>query len=176
MKLPIAYYGDPVLRKKGSPVAEINDEIRTLVQDMIETLIDHGNGIGLAAPQVHRSLTLFITRIPYQEEDETWNDGEIRVYINPKIISVSEELFIREEGCLSIPGIYGEVVRPLSVKITATDLDGKAFEGEFTGLEARCILHENDHINGVLFIDRIRGKARKDLEHKLQSVKKKYNS
>lgn len=174
MKLPFAYYGQPVLRKKGAPIIEINEEIRTLVHDMEETLIAHGNGIGLAAPQVFQSLALFITRVPYEEDDGTWNEGTLRVFINPKIISVSPDLYAREEGCLSIPGVYGEVVRPVSVKIAATDLEGKPFEGEFTGLEGRCILHENDHINGVLFIDRIRGKERKDLEPKLQTVKKKY--
>jgi peptide deformylase len=175
MKLPFAYYGQPVLRKKGAPINEINEEIRTLVEKMRQTLIEHGNGIGLAAPQVYQSLALFITQVPFEEEDGTWNEGVFRVFINPKIISVSEELYAREEGCLSIPGVYGEVVRPKSVKITATDINGSTFEGEFTGLEGRCILHENDHINGVLFIDRIRGKARKDLEPKLQAVKKKYS-
>lgn len=175
MKLPFAYYGQPVLRKKGTPVTEINEEIRNLVQDMVQTLIEHGNGIGLAAPQVFQSLALFITHVPFEEEDGKWNEGVLRVFINPKIISVSEDLYAREEGCLSIPGVYGEVVRPGSVRISATDLDGNTFEGEFSGLEGRCILHENDHINGVLFIDRIRGKARKDLEPKLQAVKKKYS-
>ena len=175
MKLPLAYYGNPILRKKGAPVLEITDEIRNLVNDMAETLYDHENGIGLAAPQVHQSLALFITRIPYRDEDGTWHDGEVQVFINPKILSVSDELSIREEGCLSIPGIYGEVVRPHSVRVTATDLEGNTFEMEESGLGARCILHENDHINGVLFFDRMHGKARKNLEPKLQAIKKKYN-
>ncbi len=176
MKLTMAYFGNPILRKKGEKITEINDNIQALVQDMIETLATQGTGIGLAAPQVQHSLALFITKVPIEQPDGKWSEGTLRVFINPKIISVSPEMGIREEGCLSIPGVYGEVVRPLVVRITATDLDGNIFEGEFTGLEGRCILHENDHINGVLFIDRIRGKERKALEKKLQEIKKKYAS
>jgi peptide deformylase len=175
MKLPLAYYGEGILRKKGAPVTEITDEIRALVKDMEETLSHHGTGIGLAAPQVKQSLSLFIIKVPERQEDGSWIEGKVRVFINPKIISVSSELNVREEGCLSIPGIYAEVVRPVSVKIRATDLDGNVFEEEFTGLEGRCVLHENDHINGVLFVDRIRGKERNVLEPKLQAIKKKYS-
>jgi peptide deformylase len=173
MKLSLAYYGDPILRKKGSPVVEINDEIRQLVADMIETM-EANNGIGLAAPQVHRSLALFITSVPLEGPDDTSIPGTLRVFINPKIISYSKEQWECSEGCLSIPLLYGSVNRPLKVTVQATDLDGREFIQEFEGLEAHAVMHENDHINGVLFIDRIRGKERKELEPQLREVKKKY--
>lgn len=177
MELPLAYYGDPVLRKKVCPVEEITDEIRQLAQDMIDTMRAN-NGIGLAAPQVHRSLALFVTETPIPSKDEAtgemnWLPGPVRVYVNPKIIAYSQEQWTNEEGCLSIPGIYGPVTRPVAIKIQATDLDGKEIEEEFQWLDARCIMHENDHINGVLFIDRLHGKERTEVEPKLRALKKK---
>ena len=174
MKLPLAYYGNPILRKKGAPIESINDEIRQLVKDMIDTIIEH-NGIGLAAPQVHRSLALFITSVPVEQPDGNWLPGELRVFINPKILSIAEEKSTRSEGCLSLPTIYAEVNRPVKIRIRATDLEGNDFEEEFSDLAARCIMHENDHINGVLFVDRVQGKERKELEPKLKEIKKKYN-
>lgn len=178
MKLPLAYYGNPILRKKTSRVNEITDEIRQLVSDMVETMHEY-NGIGLAAPQVSRSLSLFITDVPIEidegKEEPRLEPGKLRVYINPKILSYSKEHWPRGEGCISIPGIYGEVVRPVSIIVEATNLDGKLFEEEYSWLEARAIMHENDHINGVLYIDRMHGKARKDMDRYLTAIKKKYS-
>ncbi len=174
MKLELAYYGNPFLRKKCKPVEEINDEVRELVENMVETLIEN-NGIGLAAPQVKRDLRLFITAVPHELPDGNWEQGELLVFINPEIISYSEETDDRQEGCLSIPKLYGTVNRPVSIVIRATDINGKEFEREFEGLQARCCLHENDHINGVLYIDRMKGKERKTLDPKLREIKKKYS-
>lgn len=174
MKLPLAYFGNPILRKKCERVAEITPDIRQLVNDMEETMIAH-DGIGLAAPQVHHSLAIFITCVPIQDdENQQGQSGELRVFINPKILEYSDEQWIRGEGCLSIPGIYGSVIRPMHIKVEATDLDGKIFVEDFSGLQARAILHENDHINGVLFIDRVRGKERKEMEQPLKDLKKKF--
>lgn len=175
MKLRLAYYGHPVLRTKCAPVAEINDDIRTLVQDMVEALIEY-NGIGLAAPQIHRPIRLFITAVPIEQPDGKWAPGTLRIFINPEIIWLSEEQDVKSEGCLSIPSLHGDVIRPIEIKVRATDLDGNEFELELKDLEARCFLHENDHINGVLFIDRIQGKERKLLDPKLKEIKKKYSS
>lgn len=172
MKLKLAYYGNPILRKKASPVVEINDELLKFVKDMEETMIAH-DGYGLAAPQVERSIALFMINIS-KRIDSKLVPGITYVFINPKILNYSEEVTIRGEGCLSIPGVYGEVIRPALVKIQATGLDGKIFEKEFKGIEARAILHENDHINGVLFIDRIHGKERQSLEPELKALKKKF--
>lgn len=175
MKLPLAYFGNPILRKKCERVNEITPDIRQFVADMEETMIAH-DGIGLAAPQVHRSLAIFITCVPIQLSNEREAPGQLRVFINPKILEYSEEEWVRGEGCLSIPGIYGSVIRPEHIKVEAMDLDGKTFVQEFRGLEARAIMHENDHINGVLFIDRVRGKERQLLEQPLKEIKKKFSA
>lgn len=174
MKLPIAYYGDPVLRKKCERINEINDDIRQLVDDMVETM--HANdGMGLAAPQVHRSLTLFLTCVPILGEDGKFKQGNLRIFLNPKILAYSEDKWTHDEACISIPKLYGHVTRPVRISIEATDLDGNTFQEEFTGLDARVFLHENDHINGVLYIDRMHGKERQELEPYLRELKKRFS-
>lgn len=174
MKRSLAYYGHPVLRKKGAPISEITEEIRQLVADMFETMEAH-NGCGLAAPQIFESLNLFITCIPRYQADGSMIKGEGRVFINPKIAHYSKEEWACSEACLSIPGLQGQVSRPLKVTIQATDLDGKNFIEEFTEYDAHVIMHENDHINGVLYIDRLPPKKKKEIENKLREIKKKYN-
>ena len=173
-KLPLAYYGDGVLRKKTQQVSEITPEICQLVEDMVETMRSH-DGIGIAAPQVHHSHAIFVTEVPIEDSDDenSWTPGPLLVFINPKIVGYSEQLWIRGEGCLSIPGVYGEVVRPVTITVQAMDLEGHSFEMECSWLQARAILHENDHLNGVLFIDRIQGKARQELDGELTQLKKK---
>jgi peptide deformylase len=180
MKLRLAYYGDSILRKKATPIAEINDAIRQLVADMVETMDAH-NGCGLAAPQVHQSIRLFITCIPEYIEDKEEKSGykmipgPLRVFINPKIIAYSDECQTDDEGCLSIPDLRGEVTRPLKITIEATDLEGNTFTEDFVEFEARAIMHENDHINGVLYIDRLSPKRKKEFEAPLREIKRKYS-
>lgn len=174
MILKLAYYGNPILRKKCRAVDSINDEIRNLIEDMVETMIEH-NGIGLAAPQVNRDLRIFITAVPVELSNDEWEKGELLVFINPKIVSVSKESAIRQEGCLSIPKVYGDVSRPTRITIQAQDINGNSFEREYTGLQARCCLHENDHLNGVLYLDRMLEKERKLLNPLLKKVKDQYN-
>jgi peptide deformylase len=173
MKLPIAYYGNPILRKKAPQVEKIDAKMHQLVNDMIETMAAH-NGIGLAAPQVHHSLALFIIHVTKDDSEDTWTKGGLYVFFNPKIISFSEELWDCSQGCLSIPKVYGTVTRPLKIVVEATNLQGERFTEEFVGLEAHVIMHENDHINGVLFIDRMKGKERQAIEPLLREIKKKY--
>lgn len=175
MLLKLAYYGNPVLRKKGEPVKEITDEIRKLVADMLETMHTE-DGIGLAAPQVFKSLALFVTCVPNYVDEKTVIPGVERVFINPKILSYSDVTDNLTEGCLSIPKLYGHVIRPIKIVVEAMDLDGKIFTQEFVNYEARCILHENDHINGKLFIDRLDSEERQLFEPKLREIKKKYSS
>ncbi len=172
MILPIAYYGESILRKKTEPVKEINSNLSQLVADMIETMYAK-DGIGLAAPQVHQSLSLFVTCVPSYVDEKTIIPGKERVFINPKILSYSDELITLQEGCLSIPQLYGYVTRPLKIIVEAMDLDGKTFTQEFFDYEARCVMHENDHINGKLFIDRLDSKEREIIEPKLREIKKK---
>jgi peptide deformylase len=174
MKLPLAYFGDSVLRKKTSPISEIDQTIHQLVEDMAETM-EANNGCGLAAPQVHLPLSLFITCIPRYVDEDTVLPGELRIFINPKIIGYSPEVWPCEEGCLSIPGLRETVVRPLKVTIEATNLEGIVFVEEFVGFDAHVIMHENDHINGVLYIDRLPPKRKKEIESYLREIKKKYS-
>lgn len=175
MELPLSYYGDPVLRKKCQPVDEITDEIKKLIEDMVDTM-EANNGIGLAAPQVGKDHRIFVTLVPMVDETGEYGPGQLRVFVNPEILEYSEEKTQITEGCLSIPTVHGEVIRPYRVKVKALDVDGQEFVGEYEGLEAHCVLHENDHINGVLFVDRIRGKERKALESQLRKVKDQYYS
>lgn len=174
MKLKLAYYGNPVLRKKATLINEITPEIKQLVEDMIEAM-DEKDGIGIAAPQVNFSLALFLTRVPLEKDSEK-NQGEVRIFINPKILNYSEESDSFSEGCLSIPKLYGDVTRPIYIKVEATDLEGNRFTENFSGLAARVIMHENDHINGVLFIDRLDPKEKKLNELKLREIKKRYHT
>jgi len=179
MKLDLAYLGNPILRKKGTKVSQITPEIVQLITDMTETMIAH-NGIGLAAPQVNKSLALFITQVPIKvsedPEDHEWEEGDLRVFINPKILDHSPETWVRDEGCLSIPGVYGNVERPVKIRIQATDLKGNLFEEVLDWLPARAFMHENDHINGILFLDRLDKEERRQLDHEISEVKKKYRS
>ncbi len=174
MKLPLAYYGNPILRKKTKPIEKITAEVCQLVKNMEETLVDV-KGVGLAAPQVHQNISLFITMIPKMVDDEVISPGTLRVFINPKILSFSKEIWTCQEGCLSIPEFWDEVPRPHSVVMQATNLEGEIFEEEFKEFEAHVIMHENDHLNGVLFIDRLPLKRKKEIEKDLKKIKKNFS-
>ena len=141
-KIKIVKFGDETLRKISRPVEEITPRIRTLIDDMIETMRDAG-GCGLAAPQVG-----VLRRIAVIEIEE----GKVYVLINPKIIAFSGEQR-EEEGCLSNPGAYGKTKRPKYVKVRAMDRNGKLYDLEGEGLLARAICHECDHLDGKLYTD-----------------------
>ena len=173
MILELRYYGDPILRQVAKPVEEITDEIRTICQDMIETM-NHHNGIGLAAPQVGHLLRIFVSNVDYEDEEGELHLCEPIVYINPILTAPSDAYVERSEGCLSIPKLYASVVRPLSIHLEATDLNGNLFQEECYGYQARNRMHENDHLNGVLFIDRIKGKRRTLLEPSLLRIRQQY--
>lgn len=167
MNLPLRYYGDPILRKKSAPITEITEKIRELIDNMIETM-DANNGIGLAAIQVGYPLLLFVLRrYLYLADGQGRLSDEAYVYVNPKIIDHSPENRSQAEMCLSIPNIELDIVRPDSITIVSSQLhpnnfgpvrtqklDGGQLTEELTGINARVALHENDHLNGVLFIDR----------------------
>ena len=142
---------DKQLRLVSKAIEKITPEIRKLVDDMFETMYD-APGIGLAAIQVAQPLRLITMDLAKRDENgET--EKKPRVFINPEILSHSEEMSVYEEGCLSIPEYYEEVERPAKVRVRFTDLDGKVHEEDAEGLYATCIQHEIDHLNGVLFID-----------------------
>lgn len=139
----IVLQGDEVLTKVCRPVTEFNDRLHTLLDDMTETLLDSG-GVGLAAPQVGVLRRVCVV----QNEDD-----EIIELINPEIIETEgEETAL--EGCLSVPGKYGEVTRPYYVRVRAQDRNGEWFEAEDEGLTARCFCHEIEHLDGHLFVER----------------------
>ena len=141
----ILTYPDPRLRTLAKPVEQVDDTIKTLIEDMIETMYA-ADGIGLAASQVDEHVQLVVMDLS-KERDAP------RVFINPKITVLDEEKLPYEEGCLSVPGIYDEVERPREIKIEALDREGNPFTEVASGLLAVCIQHEMDHLNGKLFVD-----------------------
>jgi peptide deformylase len=160
MKLEIRTYGDPVLRAPTARVAAVNDDIRRLIADMIETMHE-AQGIGLAAPQVGRSLALCVIDLP--ADYDTTEDGRRLnpdaamplVLLNPEIVSASNKTDEHEEGCLSFPGLRGNIERPTEIALRYMDEFGASHEKTFVDFLARVIQHEVDHLNGVLFIDRM---------------------
>lgn len=146
---PLIILPDPLLRQQSKPIEQVDAEITRLADDMLETMYD-APGIGLAAIQIgvpRRMLVIDISR-----EDE---DRKPIVFINPEILTVSDDVSTYEEGCLSIPDYYAEVERPAALTLAYIDRDGKKQTLEADGLLATCLQHEIDHLNGVLFIDHI---------------------
>ncbi|MDR3466644.1 MAG: peptide deformylase [Xanthobacteraceae bacterium] len=139
---------DKQLRLVSKPVETVTAQIRKLADDMFETMYD-APGIGLAAIQIAEPVRLITMDLAKKTDEER----QPRAFINPEVLSASEEMSVYEEGCLSIPEYYEEVERPATVRIRYTDLDGKVHEEEASGLFATCIQHEIDHLNGVLFVD-----------------------
>jgi len=135
---------DPILRKKTREVKEINEKIKIIVEDMIETMYIE-KGVGLAAPQVGILKKIFVIDI--------YDETGVKVFINSKITKMSGEVE-GEEGCLSIPGKIGKVMRPEKITVTALNLEGEEFTMEAEGFLARAICHESDHLDGILYIDK----------------------
>lgn len=144
--LDIRLYGDPVLRRKAEPIEVIDAEIRTLAADMIETMYE-ADGVGLAAPQVGLPLRILVADAERADEEKA-----ARVFINPEILEKGGEWKF-EEGCLSIPGIRADVVRPERIVVRYLDLDGAEHVEEMNEMWARVLQHEIDHLDGKLFID-----------------------
>jgi peptide deformylase len=146
--MEILTLGNDVLRQKAAPVEDIKRgplKCREIAQEMFEAL-KIGKGVGLAGPQIGLMYQIFVVNI----------EGDVpRVFINPSIVETSQETAKFEEGCLSIPGIWADVIRPKTVKVQAWDEKGRSFTLEADGLLARVVLHECDHLEGVLFIDRL---------------------
>ncbi len=178
MVLDIKQYGDPILRKKCRRVDEVTDEIHQLAEDMIETMID-ASGVGLAAPQIGIDLRLAVVDVSHDPESISYLkvDGKVAsledlmplVFINPELEFGTEKEASRE-GCLSIQGIQSEVKRPMDVVATLELLDGKTIQIETDGLLARAIQHETDHLNGVLFTDRVPPATKISLKRKLRRL------
>jgi peptide deformylase len=180
MILPILQYGDPILRAKGRQIEEIDDRIRELAASMIETM-HAAHGIGLAAQQVGEDLQLTVLDVSAVEDrpsmlkvDGTDVDPKTAmplVLINPDI-ELLGDTEVGVEGCLSFPEITGDIERAQSVRVRAQNLEGDTIEFEAGGLLARAIQHEHDHLNGILFIDRMRSAAKAALSSRLRRLQK----
>lgn len=161
----IRLYGDPVLRRRSEPVDEIDDEIRDTVAGLIAT-VDEAEGLGLAAPQIGISRRVIVV-----VEPDGNGHRKHHAVINPEIVSACGE-DVNEEGCLSIPGIFAKVKRPQSVALKGRDPSGRDVSIEAKGLMARAFAHEIDHLDGILFTDRISMVKRSLLKRKLNEIRK----
>lgn len=142
--MDLVFYPHEVLRQRATPVESVTPEIRDALREMVP-LMERSRGVGLAAPQVGLSQRFFVVKL---QDDPLY-------FINPELVATSHETGVYEEGCLSLPGIWAEVVRPLAVTIQAINLKGRPFQLKADGFLARVIQHELDHLNGVLFTDRL---------------------
>lgn len=157
--LPILSFPDPRLRTKAKPVEQVNDEIRQLAADMLETMYA-APGIGLAASQVDRHIQLIVMDLSEEK-------NEPKVYINPKITPLTDETQPYEEGCLSVPQVFDKVDRPARVRIESLDLEGNQVSIDADGLLAVCIQHEMDHLDGKLFVDYLSPLKRQRIREKI---------
>jgi peptide deformylase len=160
---PIVIYGDPVLREVSKPVDRVDQQVKDLVSDMLDTL-RKARGLGLAAVQIGVPKRIFLVDLSAVNAKES-----LRVFINPEIIATSGEAEM-EEGCLSFPDLYQKITRPANVTVRALDADGKPFEMSVDGLSARAILHEYDHLEGKLFIDYLSPLTRQLLKGRLKKL------
>jgi peptide deformylase len=173
-----------VLKKIAEPVPQVSDELRKLMDDMLETMYA-APGIGLAAPQVGESLRVLVLDVDQKGEDDEKEEGapddglpkvrkpgKPQFFVNPEIIWSSEESNIYDEGCLSVPGQYAEVERPKRVRVKFLGYDGKQQEIEADGLLATCLQHEMDHLNGILFVDHLSTLKRDMVMRKLRKFTK----
>ncbi len=162
-RLTILEYPDPRLRTIAQPVAVVDDDLRTLIDDMLETMYA-SNGVGLAATQVNVHRRLLVADVS-EERDQP------RVFVNPEVV-VRDQVGIMQEGCLSVPGIYDDVERAQHVLVRALGRDGEPFELEADGLLAVCIQHEIDHLDGKLFVDYLSELKRQRIRKKLEKERR----
>jgi peptide deformylase len=168
--LQIITYPHPTLRRVSKPLRRVDAELRKQIREMFD-LMYAAKGIGLAANQVDLPLRLFIVNLTGKA-----NDGEELVFINPVISHPRGGSEEAEEGCLSLPGVYGNVTRPKQVRINAYSLSGNEIEADASGLFARCVQHELDHLDGVLFPDRMSATARADIQLDLDLFETDFSS
>lgn len=179
MILEIVEYGHPALRAKGARVETIDDNIRALAADMLETMYE-ADGVGLAAQQIGRPIQLCVVDVAGVKDRPSAlriNGREVdldehmpMVLINPEIEPYGKARGAGE-GCLSFPGMRGDVTRPWSVRVKALDLDGHPMEFEADGLLSRAVQHEHDHLHGILFIDRMSARDRREIEEEIEQIR-----
>ena len=163
-KCRITRYPATVLARRAEPIEKIDDSVRRLVEKMTDIMLDN-KGIGLAGPQVGLALRMFIISLDGTRDS-------VRVYINPKVTPVTDEIELFEEGCLSVPRIYTKIRRYKKCRVTATDLNGKQFTEDAEGLYARALQHEYDHIEGLTVVNRMSQTARIAHRRQLKRLEK----
>lgn len=171
MILPIVVYGSPILRSENREISKDHPEIGKLVEDMLETMYS-AEGVGLAAPQIGRNIRLFVIDLSPWAEDEPELADFRKAFINPEIYESSEEEDYYNEGCLSLPGLHEDVMRPVSIRMRYLDENFESHDEEFTGRPARVIQHEYDHLEGKVFTDRLAPLRRTLLKSKLAGYSK----
>ncbi len=178
--LPIHTYPDPVLTTKAQEVTDFNDELKVLCTNMLYTMYQ-APGIGLAAPQIGLSKRIFVIDVDYSREETAEGSGEYtlgdfnpRVFINPKIVDKEGEI-VYQEGCLSLPGIFENVKRYENIKVEYQNTDGEKLEMAADELLSICIQHENDHLDGIVFIERLSPLKKNFFKKKLTKQKKQKN-
>jgi len=184
MILEIVKYGHPVLRQKGAHIGKVTLDVKKLIADMFETM-NANHGVGLAAQQVGQALQLTVIDVREAKDRPSWleldgkpadaNEFMPLVLINPELKPEGEPV-AGGEGCLSFPEIYAEITRPEAVTVKALDKKGKPIEFRCGGLLARVVQHENDHLNGILFIDRMTRKTKEELRPELDALQAKTKS
>lgn len=170
MIYPIVAYGHPVLKKEAEEIAEGSD-ISQFIKDMYATM-DHANGVGLAAPQINQGIRLFVIDSSLMLDEKDEEKGIRRAFINPIILDEYGDNFGFEEGCLSIPEVRAEIIRPEKLTIEYFDENWNLKEEEFFGMTARVIQHEYDHLEGILFVDYLKGLKKRMIQSKLIDISK----
>jgi peptide deformylase len=168
--LPIVTYDDPVLRQKSAEISADSQDLQSLIDNMFETMYN-GSGVGLAAPQIGKSIRLFVMDADVMTEETDEDDLGPLVFINPVVTKKSDKLVTIEEGCLSIPGVRDSVNRPEAITVKFVDRNFKSRELNVTGWSSRVIQHEIDHLDGILFIDYLGSFRKRLLKGKLMQVK-----
>ena len=183
MALRITQYGEPILRKVGKPITQFDDSLAELANDMIEAMYD-ANGIGLAAQQVGLALQFFVIDVRPPEGEQASFDYRLdgkrppldlimpMALANPKVSILDPHVETYEEGCLSFPEVRGKVDRPMGVRCKYQDVDGNPHVIEANGILGRCILHENDHLNGELFIDKMDKRDLQQMNSRIKKIKR----
>ncbi len=171
MILPIYAYGQPVLKKKATDISSDYPELKQLLDNMWETMYN-ANGVGLAAPQIGKSIRIFLVDSVQMEEEEKDFKGIKKAFINPVMIKEYGDEFSYEEGCLSIPDVRSEVIRQSDITIRYMDEEFNEKEESFSGINARVIQHEYDHIEGKLFTEKLPPLRKRLIKRRLESIKK----
>ncbi|MCC9136552.1 peptide deformylase [Pontibacter silvestris] len=171
MIYPIIAYGDPVLKEPAQDIPKDFPDLKELVEDMFTTMY-HAHGVGLAAPQINKSIRLFVIDSEPMMDDEEKGKGVKRAFINPEIIEEDGEDWGFEEGCLSIPGVREVVYRPERIVIRYFDEDWNEHEDTYDGMTARVIQHEYDHVEGILFTDHLSGLTKRLIKNRLNKISK----